>query len=72
MAVRINVASRRTMQYGCTIRRDHVVIGHGSLTVACVTVGADGGMASTALPQGLLDRLQGVMTESTSDRTTDP
>jgi YbgC/YbaW family acyl-CoA thioester hydrolase len=70
VAVRISAVSRRTIRYGFELRRDHTFIGHGTITVACVTVAADGVMASVELPDGLVTRLTAVMTEASSDEPT--
>jgi acyl-CoA thioester hydrolase len=63
VAVRISGVSTRTIQYGFTVRRGRSVIGHGRLTAACVTTRSDGGIESIALPEGLVERLKGAMTE---------
>jgi acyl-CoA thioester hydrolase len=73
VAVRISVVSRRTLKYGFTLRREETVIGHGMLTAACVTSAPGGGITSIEVPEGLVDRLRGAMTEeSPAERTTDP
>jgi YbgC/YbaW family acyl-CoA thioester hydrolase len=71
--VRINAVSRRTIRYGFELRRDDAVIGHGTITVACVTVNVEGAMASVDLPEGLVERLRAVMTDPVSaERATGP
>jgi YbgC/YbaW family acyl-CoA thioester hydrolase len=73
VSVRISAVSRRTIQYGFELRRDLTFIGHGTITVACVTVDANGVMASVDLPEGLVDQLRAVMTEvAPGDATTGP
>jgi len=73
VSVRITAVSRRTIRYGFELRRDDTFVGHGSITVACVTVGEAGAMTSVDLPPGVVERLRGVMTESiVEDRTTGP
>jgi YbgC/YbaW family acyl-CoA thioester hydrolase len=62
VAVRIARVSRRTLQYGFALRCRSAVIGHGSVTAACVTKLPDGQLASIDLPEGLVDRLTGAMT----------
>ena len=61
VAVRLDAVSRRTLQYGFTLRREAVMIGHGLLTTACVTKLPDGAMRSIDLPEGLVERLRGAM-----------
>ncbi len=63
VAVRISGVSNRTVQYGFTVMRAETVIGHGLLTTACVTKRPEGGMQSIELPEGLVERLKGAMTE---------
>ncbi|MEO7272978.1 MAG: thioesterase family protein [Vicinamibacterales bacterium] len=71
--VRISTVSRRTIQYGFELRRGGAYIGHGTITVACVTVSAEGVMASVELPEGLVERLRAVMTEpAPAEPTTGP
>ena len=73
VAVRIARVSRRTVQYGFALRCRAVVIGHGSVTAACVTKLPDGQLASIDLPEGLVDRLTGAMTGADPiTRTTGP
>ena len=68
VAVRLAAVSRRTLQYGFTLRRQAVTIGHGLLTTACVTKLADGAMKAIDLPEGLVERLRGAI--STAGPTT--
>jgi acyl-CoA thioester hydrolase len=63
VAVRISHVSNRTLQYGFTLRRGQTVIGRGRLTAACVTKRPEGGLQSVELPEGLVERLKGAMTE---------
>jgi YbgC/YbaW family acyl-CoA thioester hydrolase len=63
VAVRISAVSKRTIQYGFTVRRGETVIGHGRLIAACVTKRLDGSIESVALPEGLVERLTGAMSE---------
>jgi YbgC/YbaW family acyl-CoA thioester hydrolase len=63
VAVRISAVSNRTLQYGCMVRRGDTVIGHGFLTAACVKKESEGPVKSVALPEGLVERLKGAMTE---------
>jgi acyl-CoA thioester hydrolase len=73
VSVRIAAVSRRTIRYGFDLRRKETFVGHGSITVACVTVGAEGAMTSVSLPEGLVERLRGVMIEPIAeDRATGP
>jgi YbgC/YbaW family acyl-CoA thioester hydrolase len=73
VAVRISAVSRRTLQYGCVLRREDTIIGHGLLTVACVTKSEDGTIRSVDLPEGLADRLRAAMTDAAPvERTTGP
>ena len=61
VAVRIAAVSRRTIQYRFTLTTHDAVIGSGFLTVACAVRSADGRLQSTALPRGLVERLEGAM-----------
>jgi acyl-CoA thioester hydrolase len=61
VGVRIAKVSRRTIQYGFTLRRDTTVLGHGLLTAACVTRAPDGALTAIEVPAGILDRLRGAM-----------
>jgi len=71
--VRIQTVSRRTIRYGFELHRDAAFIGHGTITVACVTVSVEGVMASVDLPEGLVERLRAVMTEpDAAEPTTGP
>ena len=59
--VRIIAVSRRTIRYGFELRRDDTFVGHGSITVASVTVSAAGEMTSVDVPIGIVERLRGAM-----------
>jgi YbgC/YbaW family acyl-CoA thioester hydrolase len=72
VGVRIGAVSRRTIRYAFTMRREAAVIGHGQITVACVTKSPEGRMSAVDLPPGLVDRLRSVMQHSAADRTTGP
>ena len=73
VAARITGVSRRTIQYGFEMRRDDTFVGHGTITVACVTVSADGVMISVDVPEGVVERLRGVQPGPASDdRATGP
>ena len=61
VGVRIAKVSRRTIQYGFTLRRETTVLGHGLLTAACVTRAPDGALTAIEVPAGILDRLRGAM-----------
>jgi YbgC/YbaW family acyl-CoA thioester hydrolase len=61
VAVRIGTVSRRTIQYVFTVRREAAIIGHGQVTVACVTKNAQGRMSAVDLPEGLVDALRAAM-----------
>ena len=60
-SVRIIAVSRRTIRYGFELRRDDTFVGHGSITVASVTVSAAGEMTSVDVPIGIVERLRGAM-----------
>ena len=68
VAVRLAAVSRRTLQYGFTLRRQAVTIGRGLLTTACVAKLPDGAMKAIDLPEGLVERLRGAI--STAGPTT--
>ena len=59
--VRITAVSRRTIRYGFELRRDDTFVGHGSITVASVTVSTAGEMTSVDVPTGIVERLRGAM-----------
>jgi YbgC/YbaW family acyl-CoA thioester hydrolase len=63
VAVRIGAVTSRTIQYSFTLRRGSTVIGHGRLIAACVTKRPDGKIEAVALPEGLVERLTGAMSE---------
>jgi len=73
VALRIAAVSQRTIRYGFELRRDDTFVGHGHITVACVSVSAEGVMTSVKVPEGLVERLRGVMTgPNGEDDTTGP
>ncbi len=54
--IRVARIGGRSIRYECAISRGDVRIATGTMTVVCATAGADGVMASTAIPREIAAR----------------
>jgi acyl-CoA thioester hydrolase len=67
VGVRISAVSRRTVQYGFTLRRGDTLVGLGRITIACVMRTPEGVMTSIELPAGLAEKLRSAMPDAAPD-----
>jgi acyl-CoA thioester hydrolase len=67
VGVRISGVSRRTVQYGFTLRLGDTLVGFGRITIACATQTPAGVMTSIELPSGLVDKLRSAMSDAAPD-----
>jgi len=58
VSLRIAAITNRTIRYACVLTRDGATVANGSMVVACVMQGPDGGMRATAIPAEVTARLQ--------------
>jgi YbgC/YbaW family acyl-CoA thioester hydrolase len=56
--VGIGAVTTRTIQYNHTIRRGETTVGIGTVTAACVQIGADHILKSVEIPPDILARLR--------------
>jgi acyl-CoA thioester hydrolase len=56
--VGIGAVTTRTIQYNHTIRRGETTVGIGTVTAACVQIGADHILKSVEIPPDILTRLR--------------
>lgn len=59
--VGIGGVTARTIQYNHTIMRGEITVGVGTVTVACVQLGADHVLRAVEIPADLLGRLRAVV-----------
>ena len=59
--VGIAAVTTRTIQYNHTILRGDVTVGVGTVTAACVQLGADHRLTAVEIPADILDRLRAVL-----------
>jgi YbgC/YbaW family acyl-CoA thioester hydrolase len=56
VTIRVAEMGTRSMRYACEIARGDARVAAGTMTIACVTRGADGGMTATTLPDAVRAR----------------
>lgn len=59
--VGIAAVTTRSIQYNHTIMRGNVTVGVGTVTAACVQLGADHVLRAVEIPPEILDRLRGAL-----------
>lgn len=57
----IAAVTTRSIQYNHTIMRGEITVGIGTVTAACVQLGADHVLRAVAIPPAILSRLRGVV-----------